>query len=200
MMKTTYMTMAALAALSVAAPAMAQPHKEGMNHATHSAALQTQIDDGARTGAISRREMAPLRDSLRQLVRLERQFSAGGFSSREQAMLQQRSATLRRQINMAERSRPSGYDAQRDANWTEGRARDERYGASARFDRPNRGDRFAGDARIGQPYSARMIAVPARYREEFRDNDQVYYRYDDDRIYQVDRVTGVILRLLDISN
>ena len=199
-MKTTYLTMAALAALSVAASASAQPWTGDRTHFTHSTALQMQIDDGVRTGAISRREMLPLRDGLRQLVRLERQFSANGFSGREQATLQQRSATLRRQINMAERSQTSRYDRQRDANWTEGRDRDERYGASARFDRPNRGDRFAGDARIGQPYSARMIALPVRYRDEFRDNDQVYYRYDDDRIYQVDRTTGVILRLLDISN
>jgi len=70
--------------------------------------------------------------------------------------------------------------------------------ADTRFDGPNRGDRFTGDVRIGQRYSARMIALPTELRDEYRDSDDVYYRYDEDRIYQVDRRTNLILRLLDL--
>jgi hypothetical protein len=75
---------------------------------------------------------------------------------------------------------------------------DARFASNLLFDRPNRGDRFAGDVGIGDSYSPRMVALPARYRAEFRDGDEYYYRYDADRIYQVDLVTGTILRLLDL--
>ncbi len=78
------------------------------------------------------------------------------------------------------------------------RGGDARFASNPRFDRPNRGDRFAGDVGIGDAYSPRMVALPARYRDEFRDGDEYYYRYDDNRIYQVDLVTGTILRLLDL--
>jgi hypothetical protein len=66
------------------------------------------------------------------------------------------------------------------------------------LNRPNRGDRFAGDARIGQRTTYRMAGMPQQYREQFRDDDQVYYRYDDRRIYQVDRRTNLIVGLLDM--
>lgn len=226
-MKTIFMTMAAVSALALTAPASAQPWN---SHQTHSAELRMQIDAGVESGAISRQEMTPLRDSLRQLVALERQFSANGISGREHASLQQRSATLRRQITLAERSGPARteydgrgggerraawedrYDREHRADWearytTERLAawesrfgRDQRSDSNARFDRPNRGDRFAGDARVGQRYPARMVNLPAEYIIDYRNNDQVYYGFDEGRIYQVDRRTGLILGLLDLHN
>ena len=226
-MKTIYMTMAAVSALSLAAPATLQA-KSG--HQIQSHELRMQIDAGVESGAISRRDMAPLRDSLRQLVALERQFSPNGISGREHATLHQRSATLQRQINMADRTgtgRTAGtgrdgeerratwedrYDREQRAGW-EARYASERQaawqgrftqdgtsGPNARFDRPNRGDRFAGDVRVGQRHSARMIDLPREYVTEYRDNDQVYYGFDDGRIYKVARGTGLILGMFDIPS
>src|SRR5688572_30607434 len=97
-MKTIFLTMAALAA---AAPAAAQPWQA---QRAQSADFQTQIDAGVRSGTISQRELPPLREGLRQLVLLERQFSPNGISGRERATLQQSGATLRQQISLAERT------------------------------------------------------------------------------------------------
>ena len=220
-MKITFLTMAAVAALS-AAPAAAQSWSPNRSQ---SAELQMQIDDGVRSGAISRDDMPALRNGLRRLVALERQFSAGGISRREGAILDQRGTELRRQIDFAERN--SGYrDAGGDsrAAWDARYDRDHRSAWEARyvsersaqydissgldagtasnngFDRPNRGDRFAGDVRVGQHFSSRMGPMPAEYRIDYQDSPQVYYGYDDQRIYRVDRRTGLILGLLDLSN
>lgn len=234
-MRTTFMTMAAIAALSVAAPVAAQP-RDG--HRTDSGELQMQIDAGFRSGSISANEVTPLRDGLRQLVQLEQRFSRNGISGREHAVLQQHGNALRQQISLAERTGydrssrdrtawndrydrehradwESRYARDRDAAWDSRDSRGERFGSGtrfdrpnrgdrfasdARFDRPNRGDRFAGDARIGQHTSMRMRTLPREYREEFRDDENVYYRYDDRRIYQIDRRTDLILGLLDVGN
>jgi hypothetical protein len=184
------MMTAAVAALAVAAPASAQRWN---GRQAQSGELATQIDAGVSTGTISQREMTPLRNSLRQLIRLERAFATNGISSREHASLQQHGANLRRQIDLAGqsgfgRNRPDGRDL-----------REDRFGSKLRFDGPNRGDRFAGDARIGGRMSARMVALPEQYRGESRDDADVYYRYDDGRIYQVDRRTNLILGLSDMD-
>jgi hypothetical protein len=220
-MKITFLTMAAMAALSVAAPAAAQSWHSGQSQ---SAELQMQIDGGVRSGAISRADMPGLRDGLRQLVALERQFSPGGISRREGFILQQRSTELRQQIDLAERggyhnagvdSRTAWearydrdhraawearYMSERSAQYDGAFSRDQNSYSNDRFDQPNRGDRFAGDVRVGQRFSARMAALPAAYRTDYRDNDQVYYGYDDQRIYRVDRRTGLILALFDLTN
>lgn len=192
-MKTIFMTMAALSALSVAAPASAQPRHD---HRTQSGELRMQIDAGVRTGAISRRELQPLQNSLRQLIGLERQFGINGISGREHATLRQRGALLRQQIAMAERS---GHGRDGRADWNDRNDGKPGFASNGRFDRPNRGDRFAGDVRVGQRASARMLALPERYRDEFRDGDDVYYRYDDRRIYQIDRRSHLIMALLDME-
>ena len=230
-MKYIFMTMAAVSALGLAAPAASQPWSGNRDQ---SQALQSRIDDGVRSGAISRREALPLRDSLRRLVRLEGQFGSNGYSGRENAMLSQRSAQLRRQIGMAERSGASGDrraewqgrdedergsrwddrsrnragssdrdEIERYARWNDGTADRKPLGREMsrfddRFDRANSGDRFVGDVRVGQAASARMTALPEQYRARFADDERVYYRYDDRRIYQVDRRNGLVLGMLDL--
>jgi hypothetical protein len=216
-MKTILMTMTALAAISVAAPASAQPWS---GQRSNTGDLQLQIDAGLRSGAISRREAMPLQTSLRELLSLERQFSRNGFNGRENAALRQRSNQLRQQIRLAEREgysrdRRAGWDGRdgddrdgwrgrdddrRDgsARWDDRRDGRDQYGSDARFDRPNRGDRFAGDARVGHPAGMRMVALPDQYRNEFRDSDDVYYRFDGGRIYRINRATNMILGLFDI--
>jgi hypothetical protein len=236
-MKIIYLT---TAALLIAAPAAAQPWQ---GQRTQSTDLQAQIDAGVRSGSISPRELPPLRESLRQLAMLERQYSPGGISGIENAALQQQGNALRQQIDFASRSsngagngygNGSGYgngngngngngryDTDRRAGWEarydrehrtaweerymsdrqaawEGRGRDDGYGSNSRFEESDRGDRFAGDVRIGQRASRRMVDVPDQYRDEYRDSDEVYYRYDSDRIYEINRRSGLIVRLFDL--
>ncbi len=106
-MKKIITTMAALSVVSIAAPAAAQYRGGNLdNRIEH---LQDRLQQGVQRGTISRGEAMPLRDRLRQLTRLERQFSRGGFSRNEQRILQQRIQSLRQQIHYAERSR-GGYD------------------------------------------------------------------------------------------
>lgn len=220
-MKIIYLTTAALLA---AAPAAAQPWQ---GQRTQSAALQIQLDAGVRSGTISQRELPPLRESLRQLAMRERQFSPGGISGRENAVLQQEGNTLRQQIAFASSRRGNGngngrydtdqragwearydrehraaweerYMSDRNAAWDSSDERDDSYGSSSRFEVSSRGDRFAGDPRIGQRATRRMVALPDQYRDEYRDSDEVYYRFDSDRIYEIDRSNGTILRLFDL--
>ena len=222
-MKTIFLTMTALAALAVAAPAAAQPWS-GQRASTSN--LQLQLDAGIRSGVISRREAIPLRSTLRELISLESQFSRNGFTGRENAALRQRSNMLSRQIRMAERTGPVARWADRDddrrdgwrdrdddrrdgwkdrdndgrddnGRWGDRDDRDDRY-VDARFDRPNRGDRFSGDARVGHMAGMRMVALPEQFRDQFRDTDQVYYRFDNGRIYRINRTTNMILGLFDI--
>jgi hypothetical protein len=222
MMKFVFLTMAATAALSVAAPAAAQSWHADSNQ---SAALQMQIDDGVRSGAISRRDIPALRDGLRQLVAMERQFGANGINAREDAILHQRVVALGEQIDSATQGRgyenargdsraawearydrdhraawEARYVTERSAEYDGGYSRASRPAFNDRFNAPNRGDRFVGDVRVGQRFSSRMTAMPAEYRTDYRDDAQVYYGYDNQRVYRVDRSTGLILGLLDLSN
>jgi hypothetical protein len=61
------------------------------------------------------------------------------------------------------------------------------------------GDRFSGDARIGQHVTPRIVSMPVKYRSDYVDTDQIYYGFDDGRVYQIDRKTQLILGLLDLD-
>ncbi len=104
-------TIAAVSALAAGAPALAQ--NRGGNFDNRIEALQGQLQQGIQRGTISRNEAAPLRDRLRQLSQLERQYSRGGFNQREQNTLQQRTQSLRQQIQFAERSGQRGNNDHR---------------------------------------------------------------------------------------
>ena len=190
-MRPIFMTMTAVAALSVAAPASAQ---WGHHNRTYSQQLQVQIDNGISRGMISRRESFALREDLGQLVRLERRFGPNGISGREHAILMQHSTALAKDIRIA--SRYPNRRGDRSAAWDH-RAGTGNY-ADPRFAGPHPGDRFYGDARIGQQATARILHMPVQYRSDYVDNDRVYYGYDNGRIYQIDRQSQMILALLDI--
>ena len=128
-MKKIIITIAAVSALGVAAPAMAQYRGGNLDNRIEN--LQDQIQRGVHRGTISRNESQPLRDRLRHLTRLERQYSRGGFSRNEQRDLQQRIQTLRQRIQYAERSggRYDRHDRDHDRDDRRGRdGRDGRYG------------------------------------------------------------------------
>jgi hypothetical protein len=220
MMKIAFLSMAAVAAFSIP-PAAAQ---DWHGSSGQSSRLQTEIEDGVRSGAFSSRDVPALRKSLRQLMTMERRFAPGGISGREGEILEQHGAALSQQIDFAVRNRgyhaanpesraawEARYDSDHRAAW-DARYLSERSaqydagglaanaGSTDRFSAPNRGDRFAGDVRVGQRFSSRMGPIPAEYRIDYRDSDQVYYGYDDQRIYRVDRRSGLILGLLDLPN
>jgi hypothetical protein len=209
-MKMIYTLMAGVAALSLAAPASAQwAHESDYSQApnapaptqwdhgrTYSQQLRVQIDAGVSQGTISRSESIGLRDDLNRLVRLERRFSPNGISGREHAQLMQRSTALAKDIRIA--SRDDNRRRNHNATWESGSINGH-WVPDARFAGLHPGDRFNGDARIGQHATARMVTLPAEYRGQYVDDARVYYGYDNGRVYQIDRQSQMILALLDIA-
>lgn len=181
------MMLAGVAALSLAMPASAS-----WRHRTYSQQLEAQIDTGVSQGMISRRDSVALREDLNSLVRLERRFSPDGISGPEYSVLFHRSAALSDAIRLASRQ---GRD--RSITWVS-RNSNGHWIPDARFAGLHPGDRFSGDTRIGQHATARIMSMPVQYRSDYVDTDQVYYGYDNGRVYQIDRQSQVILALLDI--
>ncbi|WP_428060108.1 hypothetical protein [Brevundimonas sp.] len=108
-----------LAAVSVAAPSMAQsmsqsyhrpappPPHHGPQHAGYGAwqsinarqaNLDRRIDRGVRTGQLSRREAVRLRGEFNSLLRLEANYRRGGLTAWERADLDRRFDRLSAQI------------------------------------------------------------------------------------------------------
>ena len=203
-MKTITLTLAAVSALAIATPLAAQTWhgqhggtqsqswKDGQSNVAH---LRMLLDTGIARGTITRREAATLRTDLNALVRLERNYGRDGFSRVERATLMRRGAGLERLIHRAENDGSRGAPR---AGWREDRNLD--IAANAGFGADRRGDRFAGDLRVGQHFSDRQVMLPAQYRARYQDNDRSYYRYDEDRVYQIDRRSGLILAMFDVSN
>jgi hypothetical protein len=207
-MKTFYMTLAAVSALAVTAPAAAQKQSQYRptppswdNSRQDTRQLQMRFDAGVQTGAISRREAMGLRAQLRQLTQLERQYSRAGFNPWERRTLRERSRTLNINLMAAERSGngPFGRGDRFDDKDRSG-SHERWEGYSQADHRDMRGDRFNGDVRIGQRFSDRQVALPMEFRSRFQDSDASYYRYDEDRIYQIDRRTGLIMAMFTIDN
>ena len=82
------MTMAAVSALSIGAPAAAQ--YAGGDIQARVQQLQVQLQAGVRSGAISRREARPLDDQIRQISDYARFNGRDGLNGRERQYLQQR--------------------------------------------------------------------------------------------------------------
>jgi hypothetical protein len=190
-MRPIYMIIAGVAVCALATPASA-----AWQDRTYSNQLQVQIDAGVRQGTISRRESIGLRQDLGRLVRLERRFSPNGISGPEHAQLLQRSTALAKEIRIA--SGDYGHRGTPQATWASGNINGH-WVADARFAGLHPGDRFEGDARVGQHVTGRILSMPVQYRHEYVDNDQVYYGYDNGRVYQIDRKSRMILALLDMA-
>ena len=178
-MKKIILSMAAISALAVAAPAVAQYPSNGYqnnnngyqdgaygngNIAARVEQLRMRLQAGVQSGAISRQEARPLRLQLQQLSQLERQYSANGISSRERADLQQRMRTVRQQIRIADggnQARWDGYDRE------DGYDRDGQYGRNDDFGRDGRGQ-----------YRDRVDSNNDGYDDRDYDRDG---RWDDDQ-------------------
>jgi len=211
-MKTISLTLAAVSALAITTPLAAQgwhgdragarsPHGQRQNAAD----LRLRLDAGIGRGTITRREATTLRTDLNALVRLERIYGRDGISRDERDMLRRRGASLERMIYRAESNRMRSAPR---AGWMDERAMDRSANAemdhrsmdmSGNATMDHRGDRFSGDLRIGQHVSDRQVALPVQFRSRYQDNDRSYYRYDSDRVYQIDRTSGLILAMFDVS-
>ena len=205
-MKTIQFTLAAVSALAMATPLAAQawqgdravarpPSQSWSGDRQGSAGLRMQLDTGIARGTITRREATMLRVDLNALVRLERQYGRDGFSRAERNTLARRGAGLERMILRAEGNGSRGAPR---AGWNEDRGTD--LAARIDMDAGHRGDRFSGDLRVGQHVSDRQVALPIRYRTRYQDDARAYYRYDANRVYRIDRSSGLILAMFDVSN
>ena len=116
-MKKIIIALAATTALAAAMPASAQTG--GGNLDIRIGELQTQLQAGVQGGAITRAEAMPLREQLRQLEALERQYRIGGFTLQERNALQSRIASLRQSIRIASTNGDDRTD--RDDRWSDGR-------------------------------------------------------------------------------
>ena len=116
MMKKALIPVLAIAAASLAVPAMAQNydrHDRGdryeQNHGGWQAIsqrkyqLDRRIDNGLRNGALSRREATRLKSELNGLVRLERGYLRGGLTRWERSDLDRRYDRLAVQVRMERR-------------------------------------------------------------------------------------------------
>ena len=140
-MKKIITLIAALSAMGLASPAIAQDrygNGYGNNQAygysngyggieARTDQLQRRLQVGIQRGTISRREADYLRDGFRQLSRLERQYSRGGLDRNERQFLQQRLQQLQQEIQAAERNRGDG-------NWGDGRDGRDGYDNDGRDD------------------------------------------------------------------
>ncbi len=122
MMKKFLIPALALAAASVAVPAMAQSYGprhyddrggryeqdrggRWQNISQRKYQLDRRIDRGERNGSLSRREATRLRFDLDALVHLERSYMRGGLSYRERAELDRRYDRLSFQVREERRDR-----------------------------------------------------------------------------------------------
>jgi hypothetical protein len=114
-MKTFVIPAIVLAVASAAVPAAAQSaYRPGPAHASYGgwqsinarqANLDRRIDQGVRTGQLSRREAVRLRGEFSSLLRLEADYRRGGLTVRERADLDRRFDRLSFQVRQERRDR-----------------------------------------------------------------------------------------------
>jgi hypothetical protein len=223
-------SIAAVGAIAVAAPAAAQSgygnngYQNGYGSNANAggtvgisqriAQLEARLQAGIQSGDIDRTEGRDLRMDLRELRRLERQYSYNGLTQSERQDLQQRLRALRQEIRTADSGR---YDRDSRYSW------DDRYddgnngyaGRGGPYEQPydtycdtsNRGgiggliDGVLGrndsncGVRIGARAPSNLYSVPSQYRYRYRDSNGVYYRSDGRSIYQIDARTQTVLRV-----
>ena len=121
MMKKALIPVLAIAAASVAVPAMAQNHDRYDRHdrgdryeqnyggwqsiSQRKFQLDRRIDVGLRNGSLSRREASRLQVQLNSLIRLERNYMRGGLTRWERNDLDRRYDRLAVQVRMERRDR-----------------------------------------------------------------------------------------------
>ncbi|HEX9953737.1 MAG TPA: hypothetical protein VGB48_00795 [Allosphingosinicella sp.] len=225
-MKKLLIATAALGALATAAPAAAQYTNQnsqgaygnvnaggGMGLQNRIARLDARIQAGVQAGTIDRTEARTLRMQLRDITRLERQYSRNGLSQQERQDLQMRVRNFRDQLAMADGRRGNdqygygdggayGQGGPYDA-YCEDNGRQQQGGLGGIIDSifggGNNNDRDCDTGvRVGQRVSGNLYAVPSNLRSRYRDGGGVYYRSDGRNILQIDARTQTVLRVYDL--
>ncbi|HEY7809983.1 MAG TPA: hypothetical protein VIA98_06360 [Allosphingosinicella sp.] len=222
-MKKLLIATAALGALATAAPAAAQYSNQNSQGAygnvnaggavgvqNRLARLETRIQAGVQAGTIDRTEARTLRMQLRDITRLERQYSRNGLSQQERQDLQMRVRSFRDQLAMADGQRGNGQYGYNDGAYGQGgpyEAYCEDNGSSGGlggiidsiFGGGNNNSRDCDTGvRVGQRVSGNLYAVPVNLRSRYRDGNGVYYRSDGRNILQIDARTQTVLRVYDL--
>ncbi len=218
-MRRLMVALAGASCLVATAPALAQSGPQP-NFQNRFGNIENRIQAGLQSGAITRTEAAPLRDQLRQVQQLERRYAPGGLTQTERNQLQARLQSLRQQIATAERNdyaRPGTSD---EDPWPgeRGRGGGDRYGRDEDAGRGGDdrdgygnpgGDRDWDDdsehdedqsrysVRVGSRVPGHFGGIPRELRREFPETLPYTYRFWEGRVYQVDRRTGVILRIYE---
>ena len=215
--------MAAVSTLAIAAPVAAQTSPGAnvnaggqMGIGNRIARLETRIQAGVNSGAIDRTEARALRQQLRDITRMERQYSRGGYSQQERSDLQQRLRGFRDQLAQADgRGGQYGYGN----GYPNGNANDDYYGQGGPYEevacetrssggiggifdnifgRGGNDDECSG-LRVGERASGNLSALPSEYRRQFRDGNGIAYRTDGNQIYQVDTRNNTVLRVYGMN-
>ena len=116
-MKKLIVSLIGLPLLAFAAPASAQyyPNNQSpygnqnqynnqanVNLSARITQLQARLQAGVQSGAITRSEAVPIRQQIRDLIGLDRQYSMNGYTGQERAALQQRIRQVRQQLRLAD--------------------------------------------------------------------------------------------------
>ena len=210
------LAMTATGALAIAAPASAQwnANANGAVGITNRIAhLETRLEADFRAGRLTREEARELRSDLRQIQRLNYQYSRNGLSAQERADLQARLRDFRSELRVAGGGdvRYGNRDVYDDGYYGRGGPYEDQY---RRVDCDDEGildsigDIFGGDnddcevreLRVGARATADLGGVPYQYRTRFRDGNGVYYRSDGRNIYQIDARSHTVVRIYDIDD
>lgn len=212
-MKNYLLTAVAVAALGSAAPASAQVSDivqqgiqgllggGGINNRI--VTLESQIRVSFQRGEISQEEASRLQSELMQLRQLERSFRIDGLSRAERLELQQRVQMAEARIQEARLGRGGRFDDDRRF----GRDNDGRFGRNdddRRFGRnacppglakKNNGCMPPGQAKKGDRSNGPFGDMWSD--RGFQDSDRFIYRQDGNRVLQIDRRTGQVVRVID---
>ena len=220
-MKKHLILAAAVAALGTAAPASAQVGNilqqgiqglfGGSGLSSRLARLDVQIRTSFQRGEISEQEAARLQNELIRLGELERSYRIDGLDREERFDLQQRLQMLERRIEQARFDRNRRFDDRRfdDRRFDDDRrfGRDDRFrDDDRRFGRnacppglakKNNGCLPPGQARKGDRFNRGFDDRRGMDDGGFRDTDRFIFRQDGNRILQIDRRTGEVVRVIN---
>ncbi|HEY0147397.1 MAG TPA: hypothetical protein VGB70_00170 [Allosphingosinicella sp.] len=221
-MKKLLIAASALGAIAAAAPAAAQysnQNNQGVYANVNAggavgvqnrlARLEARIQAGVQNGTIDRTEARTLRQNLRTITRLERQYSRNGLSQQERQDLQQRVRSFRDQLAMADGQRGNGLGGYNNGGYSAQGGPYEAYcedtGSQGGlggildsiFGGNNNNRECETGVRVGQRVSGNLYAVPSHLRYRYRDGGGVIYRSDGRNILQIDARTNTVLRIYD---
>jgi hypothetical protein len=221
-MKKLFLTMAALSAIAAAAPATAQyPAQFSWSNARDEriAQLQDRIERGMRSDFISRSDGSRFLYRLSELRQTKYRYRRGGFSDWERNTVDRALDRLRSEVRTAELYADSRVGPTPAYGWDDNRDRDRDgwddrtegvYAQGDAWDRDNDGwddrdvtvvtsdDDYVGvggpvELVVGDSAPSDLSGVPVQFQARYPDGTEIYYRYRDGLVYQIDRRTNVIL-------